>query len=64
MRDDTKSKDFRYTPSSGGKNGGGTTHHPKGAMKASRSTTLMTVHNNKLTNKKVDGEVKSHPQPC
>lgn len=42
---------------------GGSMHYPKGAKKAPRPTQIICVDNNKLTTKKVDGEVKNHPQP-
>lgn len=64
MRDDTKSKDYIHTPGSGGSMAGGTTHYPKGGMKAKRTSQIMYTRNNVQQTKTVDGEVKSHPQPC
>lgn len=39
------------------------THYPPGAMKAPRPTTIISVKDNELKKTKVDGEVKSLPQP-
>lgn len=43
---------------------GGSMHYPAGGKKAPRPTQIMTVNDNKLSTKSVDGETKDNPQPC
>ena len=42
---------------------GGSQHYAPGSVKAPRPTTLVEVKDNKLSKRKVDGEVKDNPQP-